>query len=211
MPGRDDQPHRSFRTPARGTPVTDEETRRLAEVVAHAIGEESRRKPVSTEGGGSGEWHTALAAQMATVNATLVAQGAMLKETNDTVKDLRSGQQEVLLQLAEGSGRMNLIENNIGHMEVEQTRIDDELKLHLRRCSGGVSGGRSIVARSEENKAAGGWISAAALPKILIAVGTMSAAIIGAFWYGVNHAAPAAPSAQVAPAPGSTPSGPAHP
>lgn len=79
--------------------------------------------------------------------------------------------QKILVQLAEGTGRMNLMQNTIGELQVISE--DNQKKLRSIESSSGLRPAVRSEARPE-----GGWISADKLPALLAALGTLIAVIL---------------------------------
>lgn len=187
--------------------MTSEEAARLADL-ARALGAEPRGP--SATGQDSGAAVAALLAQLAAIQVAVLAQGETLSDTNETIKGQGKTLQDVLLQLARGSGRMDVIDTNVNNTKGECVQIRGELSAfgkkldeHIQRCdrehSSGSRGSVHGSSRGEDgsgSRPSVGWISASALPKILLAVGSIATAIIGAFLLVLLARANPAPQTQ---------------
>jgi hypothetical protein len=194
---------RRHRTPL---PKDDDSTqiREVAKLIANKVkedldDEQTRRMPAMSGNTPSGEFHVAVISQLAALNAKM----AVVDEIKATTNTLRDKQQEVLVALARGDGRMNGLDQG---METINSRVDGVIEEirgtnnRLDRIERGESSSihKAVKEPRTESTKKTSWVSGAkALAIVIVAVGTAIAAVVTVI---VKTQAPAAPVANQEPA-----------
>ncbi len=107
--------------------------------------------------------------------------------------------EQVLISLADGKGRMDVMQQNI-------EGLDTAIGIHDRRIKSIESGSglRSVITAAipqspaEPDRPTGGWISADKLPAIIAAIGSVVATILASVALMKQPAAPAVPAPSAA-------------
>lgn len=128
----------------------------------------------------SGEFYATVLSQLATLSAKM----SVVDEIKVTTNTLRDKQQDVLVALARGDGRMNGLDQSMGVINSRVDGVIEEIRgtnNRLDRIERGESSSihRAVKEPKTESAKKPSWISGAkALAIIIVAVGTAIASVV---------------------------------
>ena len=139
---------------------------------------------------GSGEYSAML---MAAITEMREDQRDFRTRVEGKLDDQASEIQKVRVQLADGTGRMNLMQQSIDSVQ----KTGNENAEKLRSLEAGSSSG-AHKATETRGLPKGGWIPADKLPVIIASIGTLIASVIASVALMRNPTAPAPTPTQAA-------------